>query len=641
MNHPLPHEQVEAFQLLVDSVKDYAIFMLDPEGRVATWNAGAQRFKQYSAPEIIGRHFSCFYPPEEMAKLKPEDELAIALRDGRFETEGWRLRKDGTRFWANVVITPVRSREGELIGFLKVTRDLTERRRAEENLRASEEQLRLLIVGVQDYAIFMVDTAGYVQTWNAGAERIKGYSAEEAVGLHLSAFYPPADQQAGKANRLLEKAVETGHVIDRGTRVRKDGTTFQAEAILTALRDTSGELRGFSKVTRDITEQVAKQRDLELALAEAKNAGEIKDHFLSVLSHELRTPLTPVLAAVSYMSENASAAGEQFAEEIQMIRRNVQLEARLIDDLLDLTRISNNKLELRFETVDVHRMLQEVAKMSATEIDEKAIELSFQLEASPHHVWADPVRIRQVFWNVVSNAVKFTPRGGRVTLTTSTPADEQLLIEVSDSGVGFAPEDAARIFSPFEQGEKTVTRRFGGLGLGLAISKSIVVMHKGTITASSRGAGQGATFTISLKAIPAAAGGDEAPARQPSRRQHSSRILLVEDHEDTLALLSRLLARCGYKVSTASSVTAAIKQLEESRFDIVVSDIGLPDGSGCDIIAHGRSASASPGIKGIAISGFGSEEDIRRSKASGFLHHLTKPIDFQQLQAVLDEVEAA
>nr|MBA2270039.1 PAS domain S-box protein [Chthoniobacterales bacterium] len=280
MNHPLPHEQVEAFQLLVDSVKDYAIFMLDPEGRVATWNAGAQRFKQYSAPEIIGRHFSCFYPPEEMAKLKPDDELAIALRDGRFETEGWRLRKDGTRFWANVVITPVRSREGELIGFLKVTRDLTERRRAEEKLRASEEQLRLLIVGVQDYAIFMVDTAGYVQTWNAGAERIKGYTAAEAVGLHLSAFYPAADQPAGKANRLLERAAATGHVIDRGTRVRKDGTTFQAEAILTALRDSSGELRGFSKVTRDITEQVAKQRELELALAEAKNAGEIKDHFL-------------------------------------------------------------------------------------------------------------------------------------------------------------------------------------------------------------------------------------------------------------------------------------------------------------------------------------------------------------------------
>ncbi|HSH40386.1 MAG TPA: response regulator, partial [Chthoniobacterales bacterium] len=201
--------------------------------------------------------------------------------------------------------------------------------------------------------------------------------------------------------------------------------------------------------------------------------------------------------------------------------------------------------------------------------------------------------------------------------------------------------DAARIFSPFEQGEKTVTRRFGGLGLGLAISKSIVMIHKGTIAASSPGPGQGATFTISLKAIPAAARGDEAPARQPSRRQHSSRILLVEDHEDTLVLLSRLLARCGYKVTTASSVTAAIKQLEESRFDIVVSDIGLPDGSGCDIIARGRSESASPGLKGIAISGFGSEEDIRLSKASGFLYHLTKPIDFQQLQAVLDEVEAA
>ncbi|HEX8679406.1 MAG TPA: PAS domain S-box protein [Chthoniobacterales bacterium] len=638
---PSSHDQAEAFQLLVESVKDYAIFMLDPEGRVATWNIGAQRFKQYSAPEIIGRHFSCFYPPEESAKLSPDEELQIALRDGRFEAEGWRLRKDGTRFWANVVITPVPNREGVLIGFAKVTRDLSERRRAEENLRTSEEQLRLLVEGVEDYAIFMLNPAGYVQTWNAGAEKIKGYTATEAIGLHLSTFYPREHQQSGKANRLLAQAAQSGHVVDRGTRVRKDGTTFQAEAILTALRDKSGELRGFSKVTRDITEQVAKQHALEFALAEAKHAGEVKDHFLSVLSHELRTPLTPILAAVSYMVENADESSEQFAQDLQMIRRNVLLEARLIDDLLDLTRITNNKLDLHFESVDPQRILQEVAKMSAHDIEEKRIELSLHFDAAQHHVWADPVRIRQVFWNVLSNAVKFTPNAGRITVTTKPASDERLLVEISDTGVGFEPADAGRIFSPFEQGERTVTRRFGGLGLGLAISHSVMAMHKGTITARSSGPGQGATFTISLKAIPAIEGGDQPPAPKPIRRDHGSRILLVEDHEDTLALLSKLLSRCGYKVTTASTVNAAIRQLEQSRFDIVVSDIGLPDGSGCDVMAKGLRDSASADLKGIAISGFGSQEDVKRSKASGFLHHLTKPIDFQQLQRALDEIEAS
>jgi PAS domain S-box-containing protein len=224
---PPPLDHAEVFQLLVESVRDYAIFMLDPEGRVASWNSGAQRFKQYTAAEIIGRHFSCFYPAEEAAKLRPQQALEIALRDGRFEAEGWRLRKDGSRFWANVIITPVRSRDGVLIGFAKVTRDLTERRRADEQLRTSEEQLRLLIESVEDYAIFMLNPSGYIQTWNSGAEKIKGYTAEEAIGQHLSLFYPQEDQQLGKANRLLDEARETGHVVHRGTRVRKTAPLFR------------------------------------------------------------------------------------------------------------------------------------------------------------------------------------------------------------------------------------------------------------------------------------------------------------------------------------------------------------------------------------------------------------------------------
>jgi hypothetical protein len=264
-------------------------------------------------------------------------------------------------------------------------------------------------------------------------------------------------------------------------------------------------------------------------------------------------------------------------------------------------------------------MLQEVTRMCAQEITAKRIKLLLQFDARVHHAWADPVRIRQVFWNIISNAVKFTPTDGRVTITTATADDDKrLVVAVSDTGVAFEPADAERIFSPFEQGEKTVTRCFGGLGVGLTISRSIVAIRKCNITARSEGPGQGATFTISVPAIPADDGGHKAPAGKPARRDHSSRILLVEDHEDTLALLSRLLARCGYKVTTANSVNAAIRQLEESRFDIVVSDIGLPDGSGCDILP-----------KGVPDSLAGkSKESPSAGSAARKTSHAAKPPDF-------------
>ncbi|WP_123741807.1 PAS domain-containing sensor histidine kinase [Saccharothrix texasensis] len=252
----------DAYRLLVESVVDYAIFMLDPTGRVISWNAGAERIKGYSAQEIIGRHFSLFYPPDDLAARKPWHELEVAAEVGRFEDEGWRLRKDGSRFWANVVITPLFEKSGRLRGFAKVTRDVTERMRADEALRASEERFRLLVQGVLDYAIFMLDPTGRVISWNAGAERIKGYSAQEIVGEHFSLFYPPEDLVARKPWRELEVAVDVGRFEDEGWRLRKDGTRFWANVVITALTDESGRLRGFAKVTRDMTERRRVERTL-------------------------------------------------------------------------------------------------------------------------------------------------------------------------------------------------------------------------------------------------------------------------------------------------------------------------------------------------------------------------------------------
>src|SRR4051812_22092430 len=273
----------QRLQLLIEAVTDYGIFMLDPEGHIMSWNTGAQKLKGWRREEILGQHFSIFYPPDAVASEWPQEELRLAKARGRFEDEGWRLRKDGTRFWANVVITALYGPMGELTGFAKITRDLTERRKHEEQLRESEERFRLLVDSVRDYAIFMLDPQGIVQSWNAGAQAIKGYEASEIIGRHFSVFYTPDDQAAHKAEIELEQAIAHGRVEDEGWRVRKDGTLFWANVVVTAVRGPDGQLRGFAKITRDMSER----RRLE----ELEQSSRRMNEFLAMLAHELRNPL--------------------------------------------------------------------------------------------------------------------------------------------------------------------------------------------------------------------------------------------------------------------------------------------------------------------------------------------------------------
>ncbi len=623
----------ERFRLLVESVQDYAIFMVDPDGYVSTWNSGAQRINRYTAPEIVGQDFSVFYTEEERKAGRPRWDLNCARVQGRIEDEGWRVRKGGTRFWAFAVITAMRDVKGKLIGFALVTRDLTERREAEEKLRASEEQFRLLVDGVDEYAIYLLDCMGNIASWNLGAQRVTGYEAAEIIGKNFACFYTAEDVSAERPQENLAKARTHGHVRDQGLRVRKDGSTFHAETGLTALRDEAGNLRAFSKVTRDITDHI-QRRDAETAMIAAEKANKAKDDFLAALSHELRTPLTPALAAASYLVDHSEMLPSEFSRELDTIRRNVQLEARLIDDLLDLTRMTSGKVKLRFECVDAHSCVRNAIEIAQSAITEKGLKLSTSLTAKNHHISADPVRMQQVFWNLINNALKFTGPGGEIEIRTCNDEKGRFEFAITDTGIGIEAERQRSLFTAFDQGEGPLARQFGGLGLGLAISKHLIDLHDGTIAVESRGRSYGSTFRVTLDTV-ADTVSDDQPVSAPHKTAKALRILVVEDHGDTRRTLSRLLTHFGHDISVADCTQSAKEIVDAQQFDVVLSDIGLPDGSGYDVIMHAKRKQS---IKGVALTGFGMDEDIRRSKEAGFDFHLTKPVDFAELRTVLGQL---
>ena len=369
------------------------------------------------------------------------------------------------------------------------------------------------------------------------------------------------------------------------------------------------------------------------ARTESERANLAKDRFLAMLSHELRTPLTPVLTSLLALEHDRLA--DKVQSSLQMIRRNVELEARLIDDLLDLTRISKDKVQLSLEIVDAHVLLRNALEICQSDIDQKRLALELKLDAAHVYLEADPARLQQVFWNLIKNAVKFTPKGGRLRIHTWNDDQNQFCAEVSDSGCGIDPPALPRIFKPFEQGERT---SYGGLGLGLAISKALVESHQGTLTAASPGRDQGATFTaifpLTKQEMPKTSNGTSA---MPGKRR-SLRVLLVEDHEDTNRSLTQLLRRRGYEVLSAESIARAKEMAAGQEFDVLVSDIGLPDGSGIDLM---QQLSSERPVFGIALTGFGMEDDVRKSYEAGFQHHLVKPIDLNKLDSLIQEGAAA
>lgn len=502
-------------------------------------------------------------------------------------------------------------------------------------LQQTAEQFHILVDSVEEYAIYLLDSNGNVVTWNTGAQKIKGYTADEIVGKNFACFYTAEDVAAGKPERNLREAARRGHIRDQGLRVRKDGSTFEAEVILTALRDHKGNIRGYSKVTRDITDQI-RSREFEAEKIAAQKASKAKDDFLAALSHELRTPLTPALAAVTYLEDNAEKLPAQFVEDVQLIKRNVQLQARLIDDLLDLTRITRGKLRLDVEICDAHTVVRNAIEIAGSAIAAKNLRLSTKFSARRHHIQADCIRLEQVFWNLINNAVKFTPTGGEIAIRTFNDDGGRFHFQVTDNGIGIESARLASLFKPFEQADASGTRQFGGLGLGLAISKHLVELHRGTIEAESRGRSFGATFKVTLPTVRAELATTRRRSRTPRRPSKPLRILLVEDHRDTRRTLSRLLTHFGHEVLAANNVHRALEIIGSGEIDVLLCDIGLPDGSGYEVITQAKRQRP---IRAVALTGFGTEDDIRRSREAGFDLHLVKPIDLHELQTVLEKVE--
>ncbi|WP_287127705.1 response regulator [Candidatus Cyanaurora vandensis] len=521
---------------------------------------------------------------------------------------------------------------------------------ANQQLVQSEEKFRLLVESVQDYAIFSLDVAGQVVSWNRGAERILGYTEAEALGMPATQFFSPEDRHL--AQRELETALSNGQTHSEYWQVCKDGSRFLANSVVTPLR--VGTVRGFAKVMRDITGARLLEQErarilvlekqaraiAERAQREAEATNRIKDEFLAVLSHELRTPLNSIIGFSNLLLRGKqNEATTQRA--LQTIERNGKLQAQLIEDLLDVSRIISGKLNLERYPLVPTRVLELAIESIRPQAQAKQIEITTHFTANPPQISADAVRFQQILWNLLSNAIKFTPTGGQVTVSLTVPQAGQVAITVQDTGQGIMPEVLPHIFERFRQADSTTTRRYGGLGLGLAIVSHLVELHQGEIKAESPGEDQGATFTITLPTL-------AEPAQRNQDQKMSCngfdleglRILVVEDEADTRDLLSLMLEQCGATVTPASSVLEALATLMSSPQDVLVSDIGMPVEDGYALIRQVRERSPEQGgqVPAVALTAYARTEDRLRALAAGFQSHISKPVESEELVTVIAQL---
>jgi PAS domain S-box-containing protein len=621
------------YQIAAEQTKDYGVFLLDPEGRITTWNVGAERIKGYAPDEIIGRHFSSFYTREAIDSGWPAHELKVAAMEGRFEDEGWRIRKDGSRFWAYVVITALRDDSGKLLGYSKITRDLTERKLHDEALRQSEERFRLLIEGVLDYAIYMLDPEGIVTSWNAGAQRIKGYSREEIIGKHFSRFYLQDDIDAGAPWEELATARREGRAEQEGWRLKKSGERFWARVVVSALHDTDGRLRGYAKVTQDLSERRHLQ-DLEKA---ARNVNE----FIAMLAHELRNPLAPIRNAVQVMAH--IPAGDPAHEAMrQMIGRQSAQLSRILDDMVDISRVTRGSLTIEHAPVDMADVVRRAVETATPLIEAGKHALDVDLPAKRLMVDGDADRLTQVVTNLLNNSARYTPPGGRIAVRARAKQG-WVNLSVRDNGKGIDPQMSGRIFDMFVQGRDPLQRVGSGLGIGLALSRRITELHGGSLEAHSEGEHKGSEFTVRvpLSANRESLDDKRSPPEPVSQTVAPRRVLVVDDNVDAATALGVLLQSLGHETCVVHDGLEALKMAVEFRPDIVLLDIGMPGLDGYEVARRLCLLKKDQTFRIIALTGWGQESDRQKSQEAGFDVHLVKPVDRNELVQVLGEKNGA
>jgi PAS domain S-box-containing protein len=625
------------YHLLVDAITDYAIYMLNADGIITSWNSGAQRLKGYTEQEIVGLHFSTFYTPEDRAVNLPARALATASAEGRFENEGWRVRKDGTRFWAHVIIDPIRSSDGPLLGYAKITRELSERKAAEAELKVSEHQFRTLVQGVGDYAIYLLDPSGHVTNWNLGAQRIKGYWPDEIIGQHFSRFYTDEDLAENLPARALAEAERTGRFEREGWRVRKDGTRFWANVVIDAIHDDDGQLIGYAKVTRDITEKKDAQRALEQAREELFQSQkmEVIGQLAGGMAHDFNNLLMAIMGSLELLKKRIPDSPDT-ARLFENAMAGAERGAALTQRMLAFSR----KQELKVGAVDILDLVNGMVEMLQRTLG-SPINVQTDFPSKLPKVSSDPNQLASAILNLSINARDAMPHGGILAIGAvgktirrgdvgTLDAGEYLCLFVKDNGEGMDAETLAKATTPF-----FTTKGVGkGTGLGLSMVQGMVAQTGGHLNlVSSVGEGTTAELYLPLATDKEAADTEAMDAIELPTRSNSLKILAVDD--DPLILMNTvlMLEDLGHEVKEATSAGAALDLFTANGgFDLVVTDHSMPGMTGSDLARQLRQFQ--PGLPIVLASGYtdlppGSLQELVR---------LTKPYTEDQLRKAIEEV---
>ena len=615
----------ERFRLFVDGVTDYAIYMLSPDGTIDSWNAGAQRFKGYAGEEIIGRHFSTFYTAEDRARNLPENALRTARTTGKFEDEGWRVRKDGTRFWASVVIDAIRDAEGVLVGFAKITRDITDRKRTAEQLHASEERFRLLVQGVTDYAIYMLSPTGEITNWNEGAKRIKGFDEHEVIDTHFSRFYIEQDIARGLPMRALATAASEGRFESEGWRVRKDGTRFWAHVVIDPIRNQLGDLLGFAKVTRDITERRKAAENLEKATAALFHSQKLEaiGKLTGGVAHDFNNLLSVIVTGVGILQRKLP--GSEDGRVLDAMARAAGRGAALTQQLLTFAR----QQPLRQDNYDLNEVIvsfEPVLRRAST----GSVNFKILLAPGLPLVRIDSAQFESALLNLIVNARYATPDGGAITLGTaavelqsgqigSLAAGLYVKILVEDTGAGMSKEVAAKAIEPF-----FTTKPIGqGTGLGLSQAYGLAQQSKGDLSIESV-PGQGSRVAFYLPAV------IDAGALKTVHSDRRDKVLVVDDQEDVLDMAVALFSSLGYEVLSATNGLDALETLKTTPgIDVLFTDVVMPGMNGIKLAERARVLA--PKMKIILASGYAAETLKAENIGVRDFEFITKPYSLAQI----------